>query len=274
MDFEYFDIHSHIYFPDFDKDREAEIKKIQKAGIGTITIGTGFDTSKEAVEIAKKNKGFYACVGQHPSDLVSDSVFDDRLEKLADEKEVVAVGECGLDYFRFSPEQAGGSTMDEIKMIQKTIFQYHIDLAITKNLPLMLHIRASKGTQDAYIDALEILEHHSKISGDKLWGNAHFFAGDMDVLKRFLNIGFTVSFTGVVTFTKDYDEYVKYIPQDMILSETDSPFVAPVPHRGKRNSPLFVPEVVKRLAEIRGEDLETLKKALISNTLRVFTDVA
>lgn len=268
MSYEYFDVHSHIYFKDFDKDREEEIKKIQKEKIGTITIGTDFDSSKTAVDIAKGNKGFFACIGQHPSDLVSDSVFDERLDRLADEKEVVAIGECGLDYFRLD------KNLEEIRTIQKTIFQYHIDLAISKDLPLMLHIRSSKGTQDAYHDALEILEHHNKISGDKLRGNAHFFAGDMDVLKRFLNIGFTASFTGVVTFTKDYDEYVKYMPLDMILSETDSPFVAPVPHRGKRNSPLYVPEVVKKLAEIRGEDLETLKKALISNTLRVFPGVA
>lgn len=282
MTYEYFDIHSHLYFPDFDNDREEEIKKIKKAKIGTITIGTGFETSQTAIEMANKHDNLFACVGQHPGDLNTDSVFDERIRTLADNKKVVAIGECGLDYFRLPPDHVLDpekpdlpATVSQVsKSIQKTIFEYHIDLALEKDLPLMLHIRSSKGTMDAYNDSLDILEHHYKISGSKLRGNAHFFAGDMDVLKRFLNIGFTCSFTGVVTFTQDYDEFVKYTPQDMIMSETDSPFVAPVPHRGKRNSPLYVPEVVKKLAEIRDESLEDLKKALISNTSRVFGVVA
>lgn len=268
MTFEYFDIHSHIYFPDFDKDRIDEIEKIKKTKIGTITIGTDLETSKTAIDLAKKHKGFYACIGQHPSDLGPDSIYNEKLDKLAENKEVVAIGECGLDYFRLKEDD------NELKMIQKTVFEYHIDLAITKNLPLMLHIRSSKGTMDAYHDALEILEHHSKISGESLKGNAHFFAGDMVILKRFLDIGFTASFTGVITFTNDYDEFIRYLPQDMILSETDSPFVAPVPHRGKRSSPLYVPIVVKRMAEIRGDNEESLKIAIISNTLRVFPNIA
>ncbi len=138
----------------------------------------------------------------------------------------------------------------------------------------MLHIRSSKGKQDAYLDALNIIEHHQKLSGGKLRGNAHFFAGDMDVLKRLLGNGFTVSFTGVLTFTKDYDELVKYVPLDMIMSETDAPFVAPVPHRGKRNSPLHVPEVVKAIAEIRGEELDVVKEAMVANAMRHFPGIA
>ena len=112
---------------------------------------------------------------------------------------------------------------------------------------------------------------HSTSSGDKLKGNAHFFAGDMDVLKRLLAMGFTVSFTGVITFTHDYDEFVRSTPLDMIMSETDAPFVAPVPYRGKRSSPLYVPEVVKKIAEIRGESFDVVKKALRDNVLRHFS---
>ncbi|MEQ1561187.1 MAG: TatD family hydrolase [Nitrospira sp.] len=268
--FEYFDIHSHLYFPDFDHDREAEIKKIKHAKIGTITIGTSFDTSKIAVEMAGKHDNLFACIGQHPSDLDESSVFDERLTDLADDKKVVAIGECGLDYFRLPLEGEVSGDNFILKTIQKTIFEYHIDLALSKDLPLMLHIRSSKGTQDAYRDALDILEHHFKLSGGRLRGNAHFFAGDIDTLKRFLSIGFTVSFTGVITFTPDYDELVKATPLSMILSETDAPFVAPVPHRGKRNSPLYVEEVVKRIAEIKGEDLEVVRVAILANVMRVF----
>lgn len=262
--FEYFDIHSHLYFPDYDEDRDEEIKKIKKAKIGTITIGTDLKSSQTAIEMAEAHDNLFACIGQHPGDLSVDSVFDERLEAIADNPKVVAIGETGLDYFRMLPDDFS------LKGIQKTIFEYHIDLSLSSNKPLMLHIRPSKGTQDAWDDALVILEHHAKTSGGELRGNAHFFTGDMDVLKRFLAIGFTVSFTGVITFARDYDELIKYAPLEMIMSETDAPFVPPVPHRGKRNSPLYVPEVVKSIAEIRGDDVEVVKKAMLVNVKRVF----
>ncbi len=267
MDYNYFDIHSHLYFKDYDKDRQEEIEKIKKAKIGTITIGTGFETSQEAVDLAENNENIFACIGQHPGNITRDSVFDERLGPLADNKNVVAIGECGLDYFRMDP----GDT--ELKIIQKTIFEYHIDLALEKELPVMLHIRGSKGTHDAYLDALEILEHHAKISGDKLTGNAHFFAGNLDILKRFLAIGFTVSFTGVITFTHDYDEFVRYAPMERIMSETDAPFVTPAPHRKERNSPLHIPLIVEKIAQIRREPLDDVKETLISNTYRVFPKI-
>lgn len=271
MNFEYFDIHSHLYFPEYDKDREEEIDKIKKAKIGTITIGTNFETSQKAIELAKKHKNLFACIGQHPGDLNKDSVFDERLAIIAEEEKVVAIGECGLDYFRLPSEI---SEIQIIKTIQKTIFEYHVDLSLSANLPLMLHIRPSKGTYDAYEDALTILEHHFKTSGGELRGNAHFFAGNMDILKRFIAIGFTVSFTGVITFTHDYDEFIKFVPLDKIMSETDSPFVTPAPHRKNRNSPINVPLVVEKIAEIRGEPLEDVKRAILANVERMFKVVA
>ncbi len=138
----------------------------------------------------------------------------------------------------------------------------------------MLHIRSSKGTVDAYDDALQILEHHYKISGQKLRGNAHFFAGDMEVLRRFLAIGFSVSFTGVITFTNDYDDFIKTTPLDRIMSETDSPFVAPIPHRRGRNSPAYIPLIVERLAEVRGEPLEVIKEAILANVKAFFPRIS
>lgn len=267
MKYEYFDVHSHLYFPDFDKDREEEIEKMKKHKIGTITISTDYESSKKSIDLSERHSNLFACMGQHPGDLNEDSVFDDRFNELIDNKKVVAIGECGLDYFRLGPED------HELKRIQKTIFEYHIDLSLASGKPLMLHIRSSKGTYDAYLDCLDILEKHAKLSGNKLRGNAHFFAGDTDILRRFLAIDFTVSFTGVITFTKDYDELVKYAPLDMILAETDSPFVAPVPHRGKRNSPVYVPEVVKHIAQLKNEPVEVVKQALMDNLYRQFPGI-
>jgi TatD DNase family protein len=262
--FEYFDIHSHLYFPDYDTDREDEIAKIKNANIGTITIGTDRESSQKAIDLAHAHDNLFACVGFHPGDVGVESVYDSEIETLANDPRVVAIGECGLDYFRLDGDA------EKVKVRQKNIFESHIDLSLRINKPLMLHIRAQKDTYDAYADALDILEHHAKQAGSKLRGNAHFFAGDMKILKRFLDIGFTVSFTGVITFTTDYDEYVRYTPLHMIMSETDAPFVAPVPYRRQRNSPLYVPEVVKKIADIRGESFEYVRKTLVQNAINHF----
>ena len=124
----------------------------------------------------------------------------------------------------------------------------------------MLHIR------QAYDDALEVIKSHAKVRGD-----THFFAGSWDTAKKFLDLGFTLSFTGVITFTHDYDEVIKNTPLDMLLSETDAPYVTPVPHRGKRNEPAYVIEVVRKIAEIRGQDVEMVRAQLIENAVRVFS---
>lgn len=262
----FIDIHSHLYFKDFDSDREEVITRMFDAGIATILIGTGPETSQQCVDLAHAHEHIYACVGQHPGDvsLETREMEYEKLEELAQDSKVVAIGECGFDYFRLS-EHA-----EEIKKIQKKVFEQHIELALSVDKPLMLHCRGSKGSQDAYHDTLDILEAYHKEHGTKLRGNAHFFAGDMDVLKRFLNIGFTVSFTGVITFTREYDELVTYTPLESLHAETDAPFVAPTPHRGTRNSPEYVGEVVSALARIKGEDVEKVKKTLISNAQRVF----
>jgi TatD DNase family protein len=128
----------------------------------------------------------------------------------------------------------------------------------------MLHCR------DSYDDVLDILERYHKDAGNTLRGNAHFFAGNIDQAKRFLDLGFTMSFTGVITFTSDYDEVISYVPLDSIHAETDSPFVAPVPYRGTRNNPAYVTEVVSRMAIIKHMEEESLCKALISNASRLF----
>ncbi len=171
-------------------------------------------------------------------------------EELGKSPRVIAIGECGLDYFRLE---------EKTKEVQKEAFIQQIELANTLGKPLMLHIR------NAYDDALEVLKAHAKVKGD-----VHFFAGDWATAKKFLDFGFTLSFTGVVTFTHDYDEVIKNAPLDMLLSETDAPYVTPAPHRGKRNEPAYVELVVRKIAEIRGEDFEKVSQQILENACRVF----
>lgn len=274
MDFEYFDIHSHLHFPDFDSDRDDIISEMNKNKIATIVIGTDEETSKQSLGLAKSHKNIFSSVGQHPGDVTSKSDFQREIISFAKSEEVVAIGECGLDYFRLSAQSGEDdiSKQDEsiIKNRQKKIFEEQIKLSIETSKPLMLHIRPSNKTMDAYFDSLDILKSYSKEFGERISGNVHFFAGDMDVMKNFLDIGFYVSFTGVITFTRNYDEFVKYPPVEMIMAETDCPFVAPVPYRGQKNSPLYIPLVVKKIAEIREENFEEIKENMVKNALKIF----
>lgn len=258
--YSYIDIHSHLNFSDYEKDFNEVVQRLKDANTGTITVGTDLVSSQKAVELAQKYDNIYACIGLHPADDTGEIFNEEEFEKLATQKKVVAVGECGLDYGRDLKTEVGPPE----KLRQKVDFEKQINFAVKFDLPLMLHVR------NAHEDVLNILKAKKKEFGEKLRGNVHFFSGGKDVAKEYLDLGFSMSFTGVITFTKDYDEVIKFIPLDKIMSETDCPFVTPVPHRGKRNEPAFVQEVVKRIAEIKGEGFETVKKALSDNAVRYF----
>jgi TatD DNase family protein len=264
---EYIDIHCHLDFPDYANDARDVIAHMKELRIGAITIGTDLESAKRAVALAEAYENMWACIGVHPVDegIKIRGGFDEQeFDVLMQSTKVVAIGECGLDYFR--------DTSGEEKERQIVLFKQQIDFAIKYNKPLMLHCRNAKNKEEgkAYEDTLSILEEYKKKVGDVLRGNAHFFVGTQDEAQRFLDIGFTVSFTGVLTFTHDYDELVRKVPLESIHAETDAPFVAPVPHRGSRNSPEYVGEVVQAIARIKGLEVEVVKKALYSNAQRVF----
>lgn len=266
---EYIDIHSHLNFDNYDSDREEVIARLKAEKIATITVGTTVADSRFAIELAEKHENLYATVGIHPTHEWGEAEFAE-LDKLAGNKKVVAIGECGLDFFRL-PKGAPATLIEENKMRQGQAFARHVEIALKHNKPLMIHCR------NAYEETLSIiktfiLDHKL---GDRLRGDMHFFAGDMTVAKKFLNLGpakssFTLSFAGPITFARDYDEVLKYAPIDRIMSETDAPFAAPIPFRGRRNEPMYVKEVVKKIAEVRGEDIEIVKKNLVENAVRVF----
>ena len=257
----YLDAHCHVQFPQYDEDRDAVLASMLEAGVGGIIVGTDSELSRKAVECAD-GKTLFASVGLHPNDKPGEGYDDAYYETLARSSAVVAIGECGLDYFRPDDPEAE-------KARQKDVFARHITLAAATGKPLIIHARPSKGSMDAYEDALSMLEDAKK-AHPALQGDFHFFVGDVPTAKRIVALGFTMSFTAVLTFTSDYDEVVRSLPLSHILAETDAPYVAPAPNRGKRNDPLAVREVVKAVARIRGEDEEAVREAVLLNAKRLF----
>ncbi|MES2214128.1 MAG: TatD family hydrolase [Patescibacteria group bacterium] len=254
----YIDIHSHLNFGDYAEDWDAVIQRLVDTETGTIVVGTDLESSQKAVEIAEKYDNIWACIGVHPVDDVTKTFEKEKFEELVKSPKVVVIGECGLDYFHADKNDAV-----EIER-QKKLFIDQIEFAVEHDKPIMIHSRS------AYPELLLILEEQKEKYGEKLRGDVHFFAGTLEEANQFIKLGFTLSFTGVITFARNYDEVVKNVPLEFIMSETDAPFVSPAPYRGKRNEPSYVIEVVKKIAEIRGEDFDTVQKTLLSNAERVF----
>lgn len=266
----YIDIHAHLNFAAYNPDRKEVIERLAQQNIVCINVGTQKDTSLSAVKLAEEYSHLYATIGLHPvhttkshHDLAElgegGQEFTSRGEvydatnyvELAQHPKVVAIGECGLDYYRNDPASTE---------LQKKVFKEHIELANSVGKPLMLHIR------NAYADAYDMLKQYAKVKG-----NVHFFAGMWEEAQKFLSLGFTLSFTGVITFAESYHEVIKNTPLDMIMSETDSPYVTPAPYRGQRNSPEYVPLVVKKIAEIKGLSEEEVATQILKNAERVFS---
>jgi TatD DNase family protein len=238
----YIDIHSHLNFDIYQGDLDFVLRDMKDAEVGSIVVGVSAKTSKRAVEIAEENDSIYAVVGIHPVYVDEEVSFDREFyQSLVDRKKVIGVGEIGLDFFRL-PEDGVG----EYKENQIRVFREQVEFARDNNLPIMIHCR------EAYRETLDILREYEDLSVD-----FHFFAGDREILEEILSLGYYVSFTGVITFTKDYDELIENTPDDRIMSETDCPYVTPVPHRGERNEPKFVTEVVKRIGEIKGKNMSS-----------------
>lgn len=275
----YIDIHTHVNFKAYDEDRDEVIQRALNNKTWMINVGTQVSTSLKAVELAEMHEeGVYAIVGLHPIHTGASyhdeqelgkggqeftsrgEVFDKEVyKKFFDSKKVVGIGECGLDFYRTE----SGSIEK-----QKEAFVAQIELANELDVPLMLHIRNNPdGSVNAYQEALKILKEHSV---SKAKGNAHFFAGTLQDAQDYLDFGFYLSFTGVITFTDNYDEIIKMTPLDRIMSETDAPYVTPVPHRGNRNEPVFVKEVVKKIAKVKELEEEFVAEAILQNAKRLF----
>jgi len=255
----FFDSHCQLQFPEFKDDLPLVLERMRENNVGAIVVGTDYEMSRAAVELAGTHEFLWATVGVHPNDSKNVEFNSDQFEDLANSEKVVAIGECGLDYYRNDP----GDALERER--QMRLFRKQIELAVKISKPLMVHSR------NAYEDIIEIISEYKK-DNRNLSGVIHFYSGSLDQAKKFIELGFAISFAGPITFPKatEYSEVIRNIPITSILSETDAPFAAPLPYRGKRNEPSYVIEVVKKIAEIRGEDFEIVREALVQNILRTF----
>ena len=251
-----FDAHCHLQSREFDADRDEVIARMQERGMGGVIPGVDFATSVAAIALAKQHDFLFAAVGLHPNDNLDEAFDVSKYEEIARDRKVVAIGECGLDYFR------SGGTPEE-KAAQKKRFEAQIELALKVKKPLIIHCR------NAHDDMLEILADYMG-NHKNLQVVIHFATLTGEQTQKYVELGCYVSFPGPITYTDMYDESIRVAPLDKILSETDSPFAAPVPNRGKRNEPVYVEEVVKKVAVIKGVGVEELTEQIHKNAQRVF----
>lgn len=246
------DTHTHVNLDQFKDDTKESIARCLENDIWLINVGTDLESSQKGVALAHKYpQGVYATVGLHPNDVSLDFDFS-ILEKLACDEKVVGIGETGLDYFR-TPEL-------EKQQLQELFFIKHIELARTVQKPLTIHCR------NAHSRLTEILEKN----GEGTIGSMHFFTGTIQEAKRYIELGFYISFSGVITFAKEYEELVRWIPLDKVLVETDAPFASPVPMRGKRNEPSFVRYTAQKIAEIKKLPFQEVADQTTRNARKLF----
>ena len=279
----YIDTHAHLNLSAFNEDVAAVADLCAEESVAVINVGTKESTSARAVELAQQFDHCYAIIGLHPIQTVpgrhdeaetgegarpfvsKGEVFNvEFYKKLVTHPKVVGIGECGFDYYH---------TTSDSYAVQEANFIAQIQFANQHALPLMIHTRGPKPGEvsptgrSVYLDVYEVLREYAKVPF-----NVHFYAGTYEEAKKFFDIGGTISFTGVITFVKVYEEIVRAVPLNLIHGETDAPYVAPVPHRGKRAEPWMVKAVYQKIAQIRGEEEESVRATLMQNA-RTFYNI-
>lgn len=258
------DTHAHPQMGEYQSDREAMIRRAFDQGIGMIVIGTTVADSLEGLRLAEQypNDPIWAAVGVHPTDSDLGDIHPAQLAALGAGPKVVAIGECGLDYFRLEPDDM------ESRQLQSDVFEQHLLLAGQRNLPVIIHTRDRKDVYAAYDDVLALLTRH-QVKHFVM----HCYSGDWERAEQFLDLGGYLSFTGILTFPKSemMQDVARRTPDDRIMVETDAPFLAPEPHRGKRNEPMYVRFVAEHLATLRSQSMEDIVSATTANARRLFS---
>ncbi|MFA6098219.1 MAG: TatD family hydrolase [Patescibacteria group bacterium] len=273
------DTHAHLNFSSFKDDLDEVMQEIMRLKMRVINVGSQFSTSQRAVELADKYPAnLFAAIGLHPIHLF-EMEFDElempfktrreefhaeNYEKLSQHKNVVAIGEIGIDYFK----QPSNVTIKEFKDKQKWTFLKQLQLAKKLNLPYILHCRGSKEAfEDAYKDALAVIRDFKYFHGV-----VHCFAANWEIARKFLDLGLLISFTGIITFPKTefLGQVVKKIPLDRVMAETDAPFLAPQLVRGKRNEPRYVRYIIDKIADLKRITYEEAEEATTKNAESFF----
>lgn len=255
----FIDSHAHIDGPEFDADRDQIIERAQSAGVSVIlNVGTGDPHAgvfERAVELAKKYESVYTAIGAHPHDArLYDDKAEEKIKALVQDKRVLAWGEIGLDFhYDNSPRD-----------VQVEVFKRQLRAARECELPVVIH------TREAESETIEILK--SDYAGAERRGIFHCFSGSMNLAQRAIELGFMISFSGIVTFKKaeELRDVAREVPLERLLIETDCPYLSPIPYRGKRNEPAHVVEVARCLAGIHGVEIEEIGRITTENFTSFF----
>ncbi len=246
------DTHCHLIDPQFNRDIQIVIERAKSSGISfIINIGYDLNTSIAAVKMNKDYEWLLPAIGIHPNESAEESLKQiESVENLCEDKNVIAIGETGLDYYRnYTPKDA-----------QQKLFRQHINLARKYNLPLIIH------TRNSIDDTIKILNEEGYHRGV-----FHCYNGSYEQAKQIINMGFFLGFGGVLTFSKNMREVFQRIPIEFILFETDAPFLAPASHRGQRNEPAFIFETLHSAASIKGLSVEKIEEFTDKNASRLFS---
>ena len=249
----FFESHAHLYFDHYDEDRDKLINELFSSDIeGIINVGVDIETSYQSIKLAEKYKNIYAACGLHPTDLKSNSDDDIKeLRELLKHNKVVALGETGLDLY-----------WDKVPFeTQRKYFIKQLELALEEDYPVIIHSR------DAELETLKVIREVS----DKYSGVFHCYAGSTETALELIEKGFYISFTGNITYkNNDREEVIKTLPLDRLLLETDSPFLTPVPFRGKRNDPSKLRYIAQKIADLKNISIEEVAKITSENTKKLF----
>jgi len=269
------DSHSHLNFKAYDVDRDEVIKRTQNQAVACIDIGTKYETSKKAVELAEEHNNIYAAIGLHPLFLsgrvktdpdegdffVKEQSFNyEKYRELAKSKKVIAIGEIGLDYY-YKPKTK--VKLGQFKEKQKQVFLQQLDLARELDLPVILHCRM------AHEDLIKLLGAQIAVSYKEIKGVIHCFTGGLKELSEYLNLGFYIGINGII-YKMNLDEVIKKCPLEKILVETDCPYLTPPQEKNKRNEPIFIKYVIEKIEKIKNMSYEEIAEKTAENAKKLF----
>lgn len=274
------DTHSHINFNMFRDDADQVVQNSLAEDIWMIVAGADYKTSKRALDYANKyERGVYAAVGLHPTHLFpmeaegddydyktyGEEFHYDIYEKLAKFEKTVAIGEIGLDYYHFAKDV----DVSEQKEKQQEVLYQQLLLARRLDLPVIIHCRQAHDDMVAVLTAFK-KEYRELVPTGRPWGVMHCFSGDEDLAWKYFNIGLIVSFTGLITFSRQWDDVIRRLPSDKYMIETDCPYMTPEPFRGQRNEPMLVKYIAKKIAEIKNLSEEKIGNDTTRNARNLF----